>query len=184
MQAISYGQSAAQVGPSLPPRIRATALYNQAMGEALLGDRTNCEGHLELAIELTEQINSDESDPAARHQTAEYLEIQRALCYLRLGERKKAITVLEKSVQKVELRQEHRRDRGVYLAHLANACAMEADPDRAIQWGREAVGIYEITASNRIGMPLDQLERRLDEWRQRPDASELVKRIHSARGTA
>jgi hypothetical protein len=58
----------------------------------------------------------------------------------------------------------YHRDRGVYLARHAAACAGAREPEQAVSLGTQALRIAQDTGSGRIVDALAQLDSRLQQW--------------------
>lgn len=166
---IGLAQAAQQVHADLPGRIRAAAAQQEAHGHALAGDELACHRKLDEALELA--AGEQTVDGPARYCIPEFIEIQRATCWLALREPGRAVSLFEQGL--AGLPSVHRRDRGVYLARLAGAHADSDDVDAATQRAREALEVVATTGSHRIVAELANLRPTLERWQDRPDVAEL-----------
>jgi hypothetical protein len=166
---IGLAQAAQQHGRQLPPRIRAVAAQQEAHGHALARDEVSCQRKLDEALELA--AGDPTSEGPGRYCIPEFIEIQRATCWLELGRPEQAVGLFEQELTR--LPSVHRRDRGVYLARLAGAYAAMDDADGAAVNARQALDVVATTGSRRIVTELLKLQPRLEQWRDMPSVSEV-----------
>jgi hypothetical protein len=83
------------------------------------------------------------------------VEIQRANCWIDLGDPMRAVGLLEAEL--AALPRVYRNDRGVYLARLARAYAKGDEPDRAADTAAKALAIVNQTGSARTLTELDSV---------------------------
>jgi transcriptional regulator with XRE-family HTH domain len=172
---IGLAHSALQHGRRLTNRGRAVALQQLAVGYALAGDEVACQRALDTAAQLAERSQQDQDKGPGRYCTPAYVEIQRAATWIELGRPERAITLFEDSLAR--LPSVHRRDRGVYLARLASAYALNGSPDISVRKGGETLTVAQATGSRRITTELGQLGRRLARWESMPEVGQLLKEL-------
>ena len=165
---IGLATAAQQVQADLPARIRAVAAQQEAHGHALAGAELECQRKLDQALELA---TADVGDGPGRYCSPEFVEIQRASCWLILGQPGRAVALLEQELTRLPA--VHRRDRGVYLARLAGAYAATDDVDAAALNARQALEIVGATGSRRIVAELSKLRPSLERWQDVAGVSEL-----------
>jgi transcriptional regulator with XRE-family HTH domain len=142
--AATVGLAQAALRRSVPARVRAVALQEQASGHALAGEEAAAFRALDRARE--EAARGDEGP--GRYCTPGYVEMQRAACWLRFGHFDQAIGAFEREL--AQLPAVHRRDRGRYLARLSSAYAATGDQAEASATAAEARQIARATGSKRI----------------------------------
>lgn len=131
-QAVSLSRAAQRV-PGVTPRIRALATQQEAQGHALLGNTRFAQTKFDEAAELAAAPDEPEDDAAldTAYCTPTYVEMQRANCWIELGEPERAARVFETGL--VTLPQVYRNDHGVYLSRLARAYATAGEPEQGPQ---------------------------------------------------
>jgi tetratricopeptide (TPR) repeat protein len=153
---------AAQRQPKLTHRTFAVAMQQEAYGHALAGDEATSHALLDKAHAEAAASDPNGDEGPGRYCIPSYVEIQRATCWLRLGNPRRAIDLFEVELRR--LPRVHRRDRGVYLARLALAHTMESEPEIAAGLGREALDTARATGSGRIIEELRPLQSELARW--------------------
>jgi transcriptional regulator with XRE-family HTH domain len=154
---------AAQRQPELPHRTLAVAMQQEAYGHALAGDEMASHALLDKALVHAAASDPNGDEGPGRYCIPSYVEIQRATCWLRLGNPRRAVDLFETELRR--LPRVHRRDRGVYLARLALAHAMDQQPECAAALGGEALDTAKATGSGRIIEELRPLRPGLARWR-------------------
>ena len=95
----------------------------------------------------------------AKHDTSyctpTYVEIQRANCWIDLGEPMRAVELFETEL--TTLPRVYRNDRGVYLARLARAYAKGGEPELAADAATKALAIVSQNGSPRTLAELDSV---------------------------
>jgi hypothetical protein len=175
---IGLAQCALQPRRRLTSRGRAVALQQLAVGQALAGDESASQRALDSAAQLAERSQQEGDQGPGRYCTPAYVEIQRAATWIELGRPERAITLFEDSLAR--LPSVHRRDRGVYLARLASAYALNGSPDVSVRKGWEALAVAHATGSRRITSELGQLRTRLAPWEATPQVGQLLKELQAA----
>ncbi|MGP4112526.1 hypothetical protein ACTWP5_16645 [Streptomyces sp. 4N509B] len=140
---------AAQRVPGITPKIAALAAQQEAQGYALMG---NPKASL-AKFDEAHSPAATPSEPAAdgtldtAYCTPTYIEIQRANCWIDLGEPLRAIQLLEAEL--AALPELYRNDRGVYLARLARAYIKAGEAERGAEAATKALAIVGQTGSAR-----------------------------------
>jgi tetratricopeptide (TPR) repeat protein len=147
-QAVGLSRAAQRI-QNLTPTIKALAIQQEAVAYALQHNPraalTKFDEAHEFASASTE--NSAESTLDTSYCTPTYIEIQRANCWIDLGEPKRAIRLFEDELK--SLPQVYRNDRGVYLARLARAYVAAHEHDRGAEAASKALAIVAQTGSAR-----------------------------------
>ncbi|MFI8853410.1 Twin-arginine translocation pathway signal [Streptomyces sp. NPDC053499] len=157
---------------ALAPKVRVMALQQQAHGASLTGDRQTVDTLIDQASSLLSRVDDDLPWGNACRRTPNYLEVQRATCYGRLGLGREAGSLWRQVLDEVP--ETARRDRGVYLARHATAAAAALDPDQAVEVAKEAAQIAVDTGSVRMRRELDTLQRAMRPWQDAPIGQELT----------
>ncbi|TDC75553.1 hypothetical protein [Streptomyces hainanensis] len=131
------------------PGITALAAQQEAQGHALMGNLKAAHDKFDEAHTLVSQCDLGDADVAldTSYCTPTYIEIQRAHCWVELGEPLRAVDLFEAEL--TTLPQVYRNDRGVYLARLARACVVAGEVERGIEAGTKALAIVGQTGSAR-----------------------------------
>ncbi|WP_269853554.1 hypothetical protein [Streptomyces sp. RPT161] len=140
---------AAQRIPGLTPRITALAAQQEAQGYALMRNPRAALAKFDEAHTLASEPNLTGLATAidTSYCTPTYIEIQRANCWIDLGEPMRAVSLFEKEL--ATLPQAYRNDRSVYLARLARAYARADEPERGAEAATKALAIVAQTGSAR-----------------------------------
>ncbi|MFF0250197.1 hypothetical protein [Streptosporangium sandarakinum] len=163
----------------LPAPMRAALLQQHAHGQALNGEERICQQLLDEAH--TWAAVTDDGDARAGHGsfcTGAYLEIQRACCWMELGQAARAVSGYEAAMQ--HLSPVYQRDRGMTLAGLARAYAAIGEPEQAAAVGVDALKIARNSGSTRILTVVTSVDHSLQRYRRLPAVAEL----HDALTTA
>jgi tetratricopeptide (TPR) repeat protein len=175
-QAVGLAQAAHRAGPRLPSPMRAAMFQQEAQGVALDGDEANAQQLIDAAHEWA--VPDDSGDARQGHGsfcTPSYLEIQRAKCWLVLGQHRRAIDVYETAL--ADLPTVYHRDRGVALAGLAAAYTADGQPDRAASAAVEALRIARAAGSSRTEGMIASVGRSLVRHRGVPPVAALLHQI-------
>ncbi|MBQ0864604.1 Twin-arginine translocation pathway signal [Streptomyces sp. RK75] len=156
----------------LAPKVRVMVLQQQAHGASLTRDRGSVDTLIDQATGLLRHVEDDLPWGNACRRTPNYLEVQRATCYGRLGLGREANSLWEQLLSEVP--GTVRRDRGVYLARQATAAATAQEPDQAVEIAREAAQIAVDTGSVRMRRELDTLQGAMRPWHDAPIGQELA----------
>jgi len=158
-------------------RVRAIAAQTQALAHAALGQADDVERQLDLAATLTEAQAGlpTDGDPTSGGRYCElplYLQISRAKCHLTLGQGTKAVTAFAEVLD--ALPPSFHRDRGQYLARMANASAIAGLPEQACAQAHEALTIALATGSSRTVADVRRFADRAGRrWQAMPEVSAL-----------
>lgn len=98
--------------------------------------------------------------------TPTYVEIQRANCWIDLGDPMRAVRLFEEEL--ATLPRVYRNDRGVYLARLARAYAKSNEPELAADTAGRALAIVNQTGSGRTLTELDSVANLVGERQNVP----------------
>lgn len=148
---------AAQRIPDLTPQITALAAQQEAQGYALMQNPRAALAKFDEAHELASVLPEARPDSKldTSYCTPTYIEIQRANCWIDLGEPLRAVGLLEAEL--ATLPRVYRNDRGVYLARLARAYAKGDEPELAADTAAKALAIVNQTGSARTLTELDSV---------------------------
>lgn len=162
-RAVGLASAALRVRGDVPPRIRASACLQAAHGHSLGGDESETLRALDAAQAL---IGDDDAvtDQLGGYCNSSYAEAQRATCYLRLGKPAHAVTTYQRALDSWP--DAYQRERGLHLAHLANAHAADRSPDAACATAMAALEITRETESRRTTAELRRVVTGLAPWRR------------------
>ncbi|MFG2778188.1 Twin-arginine translocation pathway signal [Streptomyces prunicolor] len=174
---IDLCEAARQDSRQLLPKVRIMAMQQQAHGASLTRDRDVVDQLLDEAATLLGRVDDDLPWGNACRRTPNYLEVQRATCYSRLGLGAEAVGLWDQVLDQVP--ETARRDRGVYLARHAIAAAHGGDPDQALHIARTAAEIAVETRSARMSRELKTLQRVMVPWQDAPVGQDLAEVLAS-----
>ncbi|MEV4613793.1 hypothetical protein AB0K43_14525 [Kitasatospora sp. NPDC049258] len=179
-QAVSLAR-AAQRAPGVTPRIRALAAQQEAQGHALMGNTSFAQAKFGEAAELAAAPDEPAEDAAldTAYCTPTYVEMQRANCWIELGDPERAARVFEAEL--AALPQVYRTDQGVYLSRLARAYATAGEPEQSAQAADRALSIALETESVRALGELATAGKALMTWHDVPVVAEFSARLALAR---
>jgi tetratricopeptide (TPR) repeat protein len=172
-QVISLAQAAARTNLELLPPMRAAIAQQEAQGCALDGDEHSTRSKLDEAHEWA--ATDTAGDARGGHGsfcTASYIELQRAGCWLMLGNPDLAIELYEATMPQVPA--VYRRDRGAALGRLATAYTAVGEPEKAARAAREALHIGESAGSTRTLHEVHKVGKELTSHRRLPDVAQLL----------
>jgi hypothetical protein len=133
----------------MPEPMKAALFQQQAHGYALAAAPAACHRALDQA--MAHAAPDDSGDASAGHGsfcTHGYLEMQRGICWTRLGHPARAIACFESAVRSMP--PAYRRDRGVALAGLAVCLAATGDPAQAASVAQQALTTAVESGSGRV----------------------------------
>jgi hypothetical protein len=164
---------AVQDGPwSLPARVMAEALQQQARGLAMLkSSRTHVDDTLKKARDLIEEGAADKT-PLAAHYDKILFEVQTAICYSESGRPEKAAAIYETTLKPAVF---STRDYAYFSALRAQTLTAAALPDDAASVGSSIVAGAIASGSTRTVRELSRLRAELYPWRQRPAVESFIK---------
>lgn len=161
----------------LPPELRVFALQQQAHGASLLSDRREeVDELLDEASRLVDRVDVEVWGTACLR-TPNYVEVQRATCYGRLGLAKEADRLWQQIIPNAPLTA--RRDVGVWSARQATTAAAQRDPERAVDLTRQAAGIVRETGSARAHRELVAVEAAMKPWHAEAVGQDLAEVLAS-----
>ncbi|MER0246519.1 transcriptional regulator [Streptomyces sp. HSW2009] len=175
---------AAQEGArgQITPRARAMFHAAEARGHALLGDARACQaaaGQASAALEAADAAPESGDDPQwIRHFDRAYLADELAHCHRDLGQGE---TAGQHARDAVEHHPESRaRRRAIGLLLLAAAQVQQREVEEACHTGAKAVDVLSGLRSNRGVEYLDDLQQRLEPFRDEPVVREFSARLEVA----
>ncbi|MBT2510053.1 hypothetical protein J7I98_30200 [Streptomyces sp. ISL-98] len=168
---------AAQRVPNLTARISALAAQQEATGYALQRNLKAAIAKFDEARELASQptANDPVSTLDTSYCTPAYIEIQRANCWIDLGDPLRAIQIFEGEI--AALPQIYRNDRGVYLARLARAYSKAGEPEQGAEAGTKALAIVAHTGSARTLAELAAVTRSVESRQSMPTVATFIERF-------
>lgn len=171
-QGLGLANAALRASKSLPPHTRAVALRQQARAHALLSEPSEFRRAIDEALACASQEDSDGIDNPARYCTPSYVEMEAGISWMKLGSPDIAASVFRNSLRAWP---EHAqmRDRGLCLARLSTALAMEGDVDEACKTATEALTVADSTGSARIRSQLRACVGSLSPLAKHPAVQEL-----------
>lgn len=165
---------AVQSGPwSIPMRVQAEAVQQEARAEAMLGASVDTvERKLDRARQLLGS-SRDEASMLGVHYTDTLLTMQIAICYAEAGEPSRAVELYVQSLTEDSFSP---RDYGFFLSWMAASLALAGEPDHAATIGMESAMRATSTNSRRTQKELMRVLDILDPWKNRT----AVKELHDA----
>ncbi|WP_460302815.1 helix-turn-helix domain-containing protein [Actinocorallia aurea] len=165
----------------LSPEVQVFALQQQAHGVSLLpsDDRRAVDQLLDDAADAVARVDVEQWGTACLR-TPNYVEIQRATCYGRLGLLDDAARLWEQLIPPDTGRA--RRDVGVWTARHAVVRARAGAADHALDLARTAVPIVSSTRSARALRVLADLEDAMTPWQDAPEGRELAEILAPVKG--
>ncbi|MFF3440377.1 hypothetical protein [Streptosporangium sp. NPDC002721] len=160
----------------LMPKTQVLALQQGAHGYALASDRARCDALLDEAAALIDDIDDDRMWGNACR-TPNYVEIQRATCYGRLGLNVEAVALWDQILPSVPTTA--RRDIGVFLARQGVALAAVPEPERATEVARKAIELLRQTGSVRQRAELVAMPTRMNAWANTAIGQEMTEMLAS-----
>lgn len=166
-------RSALRDAHHLGPEVRVFALQQQAHGTSMLPgrDRGEVDRLLDEAGVLVGKVDHEEWGTACRR-TPNYVEVQRATCYGRLGLAEEAGRLWDQLIPSQP--GNSLRDVGVWTARHATVRAHAHDPDHAVELARRAVSMAVTTGSARARRELGKLEQAMRPWQDAAVSRDLV----------
>jgi len=148
----------------LSPHARALVFRQEARGHALSGDPAECARALTVAQEqaAAPEDHREEEGALTGYCTPSYIDGEAADCWMRLGQPRQAVAILEHGLSTWPA--PYQRDRGLNLARLAVARAADREPEQACAVAQEAAAIITNTWSARAVAELRRLPDLLAPW--------------------
>ncbi|MFH8368598.1 transcriptional regulator [Streptomyces sp. NPDC018031] len=172
---------AAQEGArgQVPPRAEAMFHAAEARGHALLGDARAAEsasGRAQQALDRAEAAADSGDDPQwISHFDRSYLADELAHCHRDLGQAESARQRAEETL--AGLPEGRVRRRAIATLLLATAQVQQRDVEQACHTGTRAVELLGSLRSNRGAEYLDDLQQRLEPFRDEPVVREFGERL-------
>ncbi|SCE84813.1 DNA-binding transcriptional regulator, XRE-family HTH domain [Micromonospora haikouensis] len=167
-QAAQAAQLASRFGDHT---LSAVALLHVGEANAMMGERSACERALSQAESHLARMDGD--DRATDPTSAGQLNRLAGSCYLRLGEPKRAQSLLEGVPPGI---QERRKSHAIVLGNLALAHLRQRDLDGATEMLHQVIDAIEETRGGGAVNVLFAASRELRPWRDRPDVQEVTDR--------
>ncbi len=172
---------AAQRIPALTPQLTALAAQQEAQGYALMRNPKAAQAKFDEAHSLASEAFG--ADPAegldTSYCTPTYIEMQRANCWIDLGDPHRAVDLFED--QLATLPPDYRNDRGVYLARLARAHIKAGELERGAEAATKALAIVTQTGSARTFTELSAVARSVAAHRAMPTIGTFCERLEIVR---
>lgn len=160
-RAVGLAEAAQRYQDVLPNPMKAAILQQQARGHALDGDVLTAERKLDQAHKWAgTDAAGDARDGHGSFCTPAYLELQRAVCWLEVGQAGRAVKLFE--VILPNMPSVYRQDRGTALSRFAMAAARIGEPEYAVHLADEALDIARSSGSVRTENDLRTLGDLLD----------------------
>jgi tetratricopeptide (TPR) repeat protein len=158
-------------------RVRTIAAQTEALGHAVHGHADDTDRSLDVADALISDgaaAPPGDGDPSAGRycDMRLYLRISRAKCHLELGRANEAIAAFHFVLD--TLPGDYHRDRGQYLARLAQAYVLAGYPGEACSQAQESLAIARTTGSSRTINDLRRLTGQLKPWASNPAVAQLT----------
>ncbi|MGK5533163.1 hypothetical protein [Streptomyces sp. URMC 129] len=170
---------AAQRIPGLTPQITALAVQQEAQAYARMRNPKAALAKFDEAQTLASDHTP--SDPQATLDTSyctpTYIEMQRANCWIELGDARRAVALFEAEL--ASLPKVYRNDRGVYLARLARAYLASTEYEQAAKAATNALAIYSQTGSARTMIELDNFADSAAKLPKSPAIDEFLERFQA-----
>ncbi len=172
---------AAQRIPGLTPQITALAAQQEAYGYALMQNPRAALAKFDEAHALVSAAPGARSESRldTSYCTPTYIEIQRANCWIDLGDPMRAVGLFEAEL--ATLPQVYRNDRSVYLARLARAYARSNEAEMAADTAAKALAIVHQTGSARTLAELDSVAQLIASCQGVPAVAGFTERFELVR---
>jgi tetratricopeptide (TPR) repeat protein len=109
--------------------------------------------------------------------TSDYIEIQRATCWLAAGQPKKAISLYEDKLR--ALPSVYQQNRAAGLARLAVAYAADGQPEQAANTAHAALSVARSSGSKRIVGEIKNVGTKLNPYRAVPAVAALLDELEA-----
>ncbi len=170
---VGLSQAARRNAAVLTPPMRAAITQQEAHGYALDGDEAQAQRLLDESHHwAATDTAGDAREGHGSFCTATYIELQRAACWLRLGNPQRALELYETTLP--TLPSVYRRDRGVALSWCAMAHLAADQPEQAACMAREALQIAHSVGSQRTVRQVRAVGRRLTPYRGLASVGQLL----------
>lgn len=170
---VGLSQAARRNAAVLTPPMCAAIAAQEAHGYALDGDEAQAQRLLDQSHQwAATDTAGDAREGHGSFCTATYIELQRAACWLRMGNPQRAIELYETTLP--ILPSVCRRDRGVALSWCAMAHLAAEAPEQAAGSAREALQIAHSVGSVRTVRQVRAVGRRLTPYRGLAPVGQLL----------
>lgn len=151
-QGLGIANAALRPWHRLTPGVRALALRQKAYAHAMFDEPNECSSTLLEAESQVLAIGADREEPTfTSYCSVQYVEMEAANCWVRLGRPDEAIETYSNSL--AEWPAEQRRDRGLCLSRLASAYASMGEIESACATGQQAaVAVRRAPSARTLGM--------------------------------
>ncbi|MFJ8815273.1 helix-turn-helix domain-containing protein [Amycolatopsis thermoflava] len=167
---LTLAQAAQQASWSLPKRVQAEAVQQEARAEVMVGATADAvRPQLDRARELLDEASADDSTLGA-HYSPRLLTMQTAICFTEAGAPRQAVDLYEKTLREDTF---SKRDYGFFLSFMAGSLALAGEPDQAARTGLESFSRARATNSDRTKQQLVTVLGYLRPWQHRPAVREL-----------
>jgi tetratricopeptide (TPR) repeat protein len=177
---IGLAQAAQNTGTQLPDQMLAAVIQQEACGSALDGDEAACQRKLDEALQWAAAEPDIHGDARSGHGafcTATYIELQRADCWLQLGQPQRAVATYEMAL--ADLPAAYNRDRGYGLAQFASVLVAVSEPERAARVTSEALVIARGCGSGRTIQRIRMVGSSLRPYAKVPSVARLLDELAS-----
>jgi transcriptional regulator with XRE-family HTH domain len=174
LRMLTLAQAAQQKTWSVPKRVQAEAVQQEARAEVMLGATAEAvKPRLEQARELLDRQPDDGSTLGA-HYSHRLLTMQTAICYTEAGAPRRAVELYSQTLNEQTF---SKRDYGFFLSFMAGSLALAGEPDQAAATGLQSARRAASTNSDRTKQQLVQVVGYLKPWQHRPAVQELRQAI-------
>lgn len=168
---VDYAEAALADESRLCPKTRVLGLVHQAHGYAFLKERGRVDEALDRAADLVEQVDDEHPWGNSCRRTRQYIDVQRATAYGRLGDHREAVELWNRILGSAP--ESARRDNGVFWTRQAAALAALPEPERVVEIAATTAAIASDTGSARLRRELVALGRQASNWAKTPSGREL-----------
>jgi hypothetical protein len=174
---VDYTAAALADESRLSPKVRVLALVHQAHGQSMLpgSNRSAVDRPLDRAAGLVDHVDDEHAWGNACRRTREYIDVQRATAYVRLGAHRAAVDLWDRVLGSVP--ESARRDNGVFWARQARALAALPEPERVVQIVSATAAVVNDTGSARLRHELTAIPAEARAWRDTAAGRQLTEII-------
>ncbi|GAA0968586.1 hypothetical protein [Actinocorallia libanotica] len=168
---VDYAEAALADEGRLCPKVRVLGLVHQAHGYAFLRERDRVDAALDRAAGLVPQVDDEHPWGNSCRRTREYIDVQRATAYGRLGAHREAVDLWDRILGSAP--ESARRDNGVFWTRQATALAALPEPERVVEIAAATTAVASDTGSARLRRELVALNGKASSWAKTPAGREL-----------
>ncbi|MEV8614979.1 XRE family transcriptional regulator [Amycolatopsis sp. NPDC051373] len=170
LRMLTLAQAARRGQRSLPKRVQAESVQQEARAEVMLGATADAVApKLDEARALLD-ARDDGASQLGAHYNSTLLTMQTAICYTEAGAPRRAVEIYDDSL--VEDRFSP-RDYGFFLSLRAGSLALAGEPDEAARTGIASAARADSTNSRRTKQELVRVLDYLAPWSRRPEVVRL-----------